>query len=76
MQGYSVGDTVNNISVCRLLVSGDGEEGGYAAGSWGGQMWGVELFGGLYGAKAELDLTKTQASWVNNRQKNLQQLHI
>ena len=46
--------------VCRLLVSGDGEEGGYAAGSWGGQMlWGVELFGALYGEKAEFDLTKT-----------------
>ena len=44
MQGYSVGDTVNNISVCRLLVSGDGEEGGYAAGSWGGQMWGWNYF--------------------------------
>ena len=48
--------------VCWLLVSGDGEEGGYAAGSWDGQMlwgWGVELFRGLYGAKAEFDLTKT-----------------
>ena len=46
--------------VCWLLVSGDGEEGGYVAGSWGGQMlWGVELFGGLYGAKADFDLTKT-----------------
>ena len=50
----------------------DGEEGGYAAGSWGGQMlWGVELFGALYGEKAEFDLTKTQDSWVNNRQTNL-----
>ena len=29
--------------VCWLLVSGDGEEGGYVAGSWGGQM----LWGGL-----------------------------
>ena len=58
-------DTVLGIlliiyQVCRLLVSGDGEEGGYAAGSWGGQMlWGVELFGALYGEKAEFDLTKT-----------------
>ena len=24
--------------VCWLLVSGDSEEGGYVAGSWGGQM--------------------------------------
>ena len=54
---------------------GDGEEGGYVAGSWGGQMlWGVELFGGLYGAKVEFDVTLV--SWVNNRQTNLQQLHI
>ena len=43
-----------------LLVSGDGEEGGYVAGSWCGQMlWEIGLFGGLYGAKAEFDLTKT-----------------
>ena len=43
-----------------LLVSGDGEEGGYVADSWGGQMlWGVELFGGLYGVKVEFDPTKT-----------------
>ena len=56
--------------VCWLLVSGDGEEGGYVAGSWGGQMlWGVELFGGLYGAKVEFDVTLV--SWVNNRQTNL-----
>ena len=46
--------------VCWLLVSGDGEEGGYVAGSWGGQMLrGFEFFGGLYGAKADFDLTKT-----------------
>ena len=46
--------------VCWLLVSGDGEEGGYVAGSWGGQMlWGTKLFGDLYGAKAESELTKT-----------------
>ena len=25
--------------VCWLLVSGNGEEGGYAAGIWGGQMF-------------------------------------
>ena len=56
--------------VCWLLVSGDGEEGGYVAGSWDGQMlWGVELFGGLYGAKVEFDVTLV--SWVNNRQTNL-----
>ena len=43
-----------------LLVSGDVEEGGYAAGGWGGQMlWGLELFGVLDGEKAEFDLTKT-----------------
>ena len=42
--------------VCWLLISGDGEEGAYVAGSWGGQMWGVELFRGVYGAKAEFDL--------------------
>ena len=46
--------------VCWLLLNGDGEEGGYVAGSWGGQMlWAVQLFGGLYGAKAEFDATKT-----------------
>ena len=46
--------------VCWLLVSGDGEEGGYVTGSWGGQMlWGAELFGGLHRAKAEFDLTET-----------------
>ena len=46
--------------VCWLLVRGDGEEGGYVAGSWGGQiLWRVELFGGLYGAKTEFDLSKT-----------------
>ena len=46
--------------VCWLLVRGNREEGGYVAGSWGGQMVrGVELFGALYGAKAEFDLTKT-----------------
>ena len=46
--------------VCWLLVRGDGEEGACVAGSWGGQiLWRVELFGGLYGAKAEFDLSKT-----------------
>ena len=49
--------------VCWLLVSEDGEEGGHIAGAWGGQMLcgggGAELFGGLYGAKAEFDLTQT-----------------
>ena len=46
--------------VCWFLVSGDGEEGGYVAGGWGGQMLcGAELFGDLYEAKAEFDLTKT-----------------
>ena len=46
--------------VCWLLVSGDGGEGGYVVGSWGGQMlWGVELFWGLHVAKAVFDLTKT-----------------
>ena len=44
--------------VCWLIVSGDGEEGGYVAGSWGGQMlWGVKLFRSLFGAKTEFDLT-------------------
>ena len=53
--------------VCWLLVRGDGEEGGYVAGSWGGQMsWGVELFWGLYGVKAEFDLAKTEDFWMNN----------
>ena len=41
--------------VCWLLVSGNGEEGGYVTGSWGGQiLWGgggVELFGGFYDTK-------------------------
>ena len=46
--------------VCWLLVRGDGEEGGSVARSWGGQiLWRAELFGGLYGAKAEFDLSKT-----------------
>ena len=46
--------------VCWLLVSGDVEEGGYAAGSWGGRCCeGLNYFGGLYRAKTELDLTKT-----------------
>ena len=59
-QGYSIGVLLIRYQVCWLLVSGDGEEGGYVAGSWSGQMlWGVELFGGLSGAKAEFDLTKT-----------------
>ena len=59
-QGYSIGVLLIRYQVCWLLVSGDGEEGGYVAGSWFGQMlWGVELFGGLSGAKAEFDLTKT-----------------
>ena len=63
--------------VCWLLVSGDGEEGGYVAGGWGGQMLcGAESFGDLYEAKTEFDLTKTQNFWVNNGQTNLQQLHI
>ena len=29
---------------------------------------GAELFGDFYRAKTEFDLTKTQDSWVNNRQ--------
>ena len=32
---------------------------------------GVELFGGLYGVKAEFDQTETYDSWVNNRQTSL-----
>ena len=59
-QGYGIGVLLIGYQVCRLLVSGDGEEGGYVAGSRGGQMLGgFELFGGLSGAKAEFDLTKT-----------------
>ena len=51
----------------------DGEEDGYAVGGWGGQMlWGTDLFEDLYEAKAESDLTKTQNSWVNIGQTNLQ----
>ena len=47
--------------VCLLLISIDGEEGGYVAGGCGGQMlWEAEVFESLYGAKAESDLTKTQ----------------
>ena len=38
-------------------------------------LWEAEVFEDLYGAKAESDLTKTQTSWVNNKQTNLQQLH-
>ena len=55
-----MGILLTRHQVCWLLVSGDGEEGRYVAGSWGGQMlWGVELFGGFSGGKAEFDLTKT-----------------
>ena len=58
--------------VCWPLVSGDGEEGDYAGGSWDEQvLWRVDLFGGLHGAKAEFKLTKTYDYWVNNRQTNL-----
>ena len=58
--------------VCWLLVGGEGEEGGYVVGGWGGQMlWEAEVFEDLYGAKAESDLTKTQTSWVNNKQTSL-----
>ena len=58
--------------VCWLLVGGEGEEGGYVVGGWCGQMlWEAEVFEDLYGAKAESDLTKTQTSWVNNKQTNL-----
>ena len=58
--------------VCWLLVGGEGEEGGYVVGGCGGQMlWEAEVFEDLYGAKAESDLTKTQTSWVNNKQTNL-----
>ena len=35
-QGYSIGVLLIRYQVCWLLVSGDGEEGGYAAGGWGG----------------------------------------
>ena len=60
------------FKVCWLLISGDREEGGYVIGGWGGQMlWEVEVFEDLYGPKAESDLTKTQNSWVNNKQTNL-----
>ena len=46
--------------MCWPLASGDGEEGGYVAGGWGGQMLlGAGLFGDLFGAKAEFDFTKT-----------------
>ena len=52
-------------------------EGDYVVGGWDGQMlWGAELFGELYGTIAESDLAKTQNSWVNNGQTNLQQLYI
>ena len=37
-QGYSIGVLLIGYQVCRLLVSGDGEEDGYVAGSRGGQM--------------------------------------
>ena len=37
-QGYSIGVLLIRYQVCWLLVSGDGEEGGYVAGSWVGQM--------------------------------------
>ena len=60
-----------------LLISIDGEEGGYVAGGCGGQMLcEAEVFESLYGAKAESDLTKTQNYWVNNGQTSLQQLLI
>ena len=50
----------------------DGEENGCIVGGWGGKMlWKTEALEGLYGAKAESDLTKTQNSWVNDEQKNL-----
>ena len=39
-------------------------------------LWEAELCKGLYGAKAESALSKTQNSCVNNEQTNLQQLHI
>ena len=32
-QGYSIGVLLIRYQVCWLLVSGDGEEGGYVAGS-------------------------------------------
>ena len=55
----------------------DGEENGCIVGGWGGQvLWKTEALEDLYGVKAESDLTKTQNSWVNDEQKNLQQLHI
>ena len=55
----------------------DGEENGCIVGGWDGQvLWKTEVLEDLYGVKAESDLTKTQNSWVNDEQKNLQQLHI
>ena len=54
-QGYSIGVLLIRYHVCWLLVSGDGEEGGYVAGSGGGQiLWGVELFGGFLGQRLNL----------------------
>ena len=55
----------------------DGEENGCIVGGWGGQiLWEAEALEDLYGEMAESELTKTQNSWVNDEQKNLQQLHI
>ena len=34
-------------------------------------LWKAEALEGLYRAKAESDLTKTQNYWVNNEEKNL-----
>ena len=54
-QGYSIGVLLIRYQVCWLLVSGDGEEGGYAAGSWGGQMlWGWNYLGVCMGQRLNL----------------------
>ena len=34
-------------------------------------LWEAEIFEDLDGTKAESDLTKTQKSWINNKQINL-----
>ena len=62
--GYNIEGTINKIFyVCWLLTSGDKEQNGCVVRGWGGQMlWEAEVLEGLYGAKDESGLTKTQNS--------------